>query len=71
MNCDEWRRIEWRLNEIETICVELMTSLRHVERIDGDFRVFEAMTGRLGGRLKHFHRVELNRISVEYEDWAN
>ena len=48
------------MNEIETVYVELVISLRHVERIDGDFRVFEAMTGRLRDRSKHFHRIELN-----------
>ena len=71
LNCDEWRRIEWHQNEIETICIKLMTSLRHVRRSEDDFGVSGAMAERLGDRLKHFHRIELNRISVEYEDWAN
>ena len=45
--------------------LNLMMSLRQVERIDGDFRVFEAMTGRLSDRLKHFHQVRLNRTKYE------
>ena len=69
--CDELRRIEGHQNEIETICIELMTSLRHVGRNEDDFGASGAAAGRLGDRLKHFHRVELNRISIEHESWAN
>ena len=54
LNCDEWRRIERHVNEVETICVELVTNLRLVEGIEDDFRVAGTMTGRLKDRLKHF-----------------
>ena len=64
LNCDEWRRIERRLNEIETNCVGLVISLRHVERIEEDFKASGAMTGRLGDRLKRFRQVELSSSRV-------
>ena len=52
------------MNEIGTICVELVLSLRRVGGIEDDFRAFEATTGQLRDRLKHFHRVGLNARRV-------
>ena len=63
LNCDEWRQIEWLMNEIETSCVELVMSLRRVGRIEDDFRVAGAMTGRL-------RQIEASSSSwVECEEW--
>ena len=57
-----WMNANW--TTVEMICVELVMSLKRVERIGDDFRVSETATGRLRDRLKHFHRVELNASRV-------
>ena len=58
-------RIEQHSLRFETIFAGLVMNLRRVEGINGEFKAPGVTTGRLKDRLRHFHRVELNRTKFE------
>ena len=65
LNCEEKRRIEWRLDGIETICVGSMTGWGYMEGIRNDLRTIGAMIEQLKDDSRHFRRIESTWFKFE------